>query len=354
MPEQNDPTLPANISMRDLAQIAGVSAMTVSRALRNSPKISEKTRQRIRQLAQEHNYSINPLVAAQMASIHGRRSVTYKATLGLITRTPTEGVWGGAAKVIEGVRKRCKEMGFTCDTFDLADPELTPSRLNRMLETRGIHGLIEAPMVADLADYELDSDRLILVSSNPGTLPQTIHRVCPDHYGNMDMLLRRIQQAGFKRPGFLVTLELDRRLNHLWTSRYLAFQQTEGFAKIAPYMPNNITEFDRSSFTKWLEANQPDILIVSNHELFRDKFFDQVGIEIPNDIEVLKININGPEYGFSGIDQRSEQVGAGCVKLLSQLMYQNEYGPPENPVSVVVPGKWIQGHTSPTLQQAAQ
>ena len=46
-------------SLQDLADIAGVSRATASRALNDSPKISEKTKSRLRNLAQKHNYSIN-------------------------------------------------------------------------------------------------------------------------------------------------------------------------------------------------------------------------------------------------------------------------------------------------------
>ena len=45
--------------MQDLADLAGVSRATASRALNNNPRISEKTRERIQTLAVEHGYSIN-------------------------------------------------------------------------------------------------------------------------------------------------------------------------------------------------------------------------------------------------------------------------------------------------------
>lgn len=47
------------MKMSDIAQIAGVSESTVSRALNNSPLISQKTRDRIRAIANKENYTIN-------------------------------------------------------------------------------------------------------------------------------------------------------------------------------------------------------------------------------------------------------------------------------------------------------
>ena len=46
-------------SLQDLADVAGVSRATVSRALNDSPLISDKTKKKLRELAQKHNYTVN-------------------------------------------------------------------------------------------------------------------------------------------------------------------------------------------------------------------------------------------------------------------------------------------------------
>ena len=46
-------------TLQDLADLAGVSRATASRALNDNPVISAKTRDRIQSLARQHNYSIN-------------------------------------------------------------------------------------------------------------------------------------------------------------------------------------------------------------------------------------------------------------------------------------------------------
>lgn len=48
-----------NPTSRDIADIAGVSQATVSRALRNSPLVRAETRQRIQKIAKELNYFVN-------------------------------------------------------------------------------------------------------------------------------------------------------------------------------------------------------------------------------------------------------------------------------------------------------
>ncbi|MFT4197137.1 MAG: substrate-binding domain-containing protein [Pseudoxanthomonas sp.] len=58
--------------MADLARLAGVSAITVSRALRDSPLVNPQTRERVRSLARQHGYAFN--VSAR--NLRLRRSMT--------------------------------------------------------------------------------------------------------------------------------------------------------------------------------------------------------------------------------------------------------------------------------------
>ena len=46
-------------TMQELADLAGVTRGTVSRALSDSPRVNEKTKARIRKLAEKHNYHVN-------------------------------------------------------------------------------------------------------------------------------------------------------------------------------------------------------------------------------------------------------------------------------------------------------
>jgi len=58
MPAKKKPVATA-LTMEDLAQLAGVSKITVSRALRDSPLVTVETREKVRALAEQHGYRFN-------------------------------------------------------------------------------------------------------------------------------------------------------------------------------------------------------------------------------------------------------------------------------------------------------
>ena len=70
------------MTMQDLAVLAGVSKITVSRALRDSPLVRESVRERIKELSAAHGYRLN----AAARSLRTRRAHTIT---GAIEMDPT-------------------------------------------------------------------------------------------------------------------------------------------------------------------------------------------------------------------------------------------------------------------------
>ncbi len=81
------PTRPCNLdtklTLAGLAKLAGVSASTASRALKDSPLIKLETRLRVQQLAQAHNYSVNTAASR----LRTRKTHVVAVILNLIDNT---------------------------------------------------------------------------------------------------------------------------------------------------------------------------------------------------------------------------------------------------------------------------
>jgi DNA-binding LacI/PurR family transcriptional regulator len=104
-----------SVSLRDIAQEAGVSPSTVSRALHHHPRISEETAQRIRRLAKEMGYT---------PSLPARSLVTRDtATVGLVITHVTDPFVG---RLVLGVEEAARATGysvFLASTYRDADRE---------------------------------------------------------------------------------------------------------------------------------------------------------------------------------------------------------------------------------------
>ena len=94
------------ITINDVAKTAGVSASTVSRVLADSPKISEKTKKRVRKVIEELNY--HPNAIAQ--SLANRSS----KTIGLILNVEAETLVRNPffIQAITGISEYAQEKGY--------------------------------------------------------------------------------------------------------------------------------------------------------------------------------------------------------------------------------------------------
>ena len=90
MPERKrkNPNAPASLTMADLAGLAGVSTITVSRALAGSALVSPATRERVQQLARKHGYKLN----LSARNLRLRRSHAV-AVIVEMTPTPERTMW---------------------------------------------------------------------------------------------------------------------------------------------------------------------------------------------------------------------------------------------------------------------
>ncbi|MGQ9632523.1 MAG: LacI family DNA-binding transcriptional regulator [bacterium] len=123
------------VTIKDIAERAGVSANTVSRALNNRPEISEETKRRILKIAEEAGYIPNSLARGLVS----RRTKTIGVTVG-DNRNP---FFAGIVKAIED---RARERGYNiilCNTDEECDREKEAIRL---LREKMVDGLLITPV----------------------------------------------------------------------------------------------------------------------------------------------------------------------------------------------------------------
>jgi LacI family transcriptional regulator len=123
------------VRLKDIAAAAGVSVMTVSKAMRNAPDISANTKTRIKMLAQQMGYV--PDSAAQ-----GLRSRTSRL-LGLLLPTIVNPIY---ARMVSAIEESAHEMGYDLIVAHTLNIQEREEACIRRLLARRVDGLFIVPV----------------------------------------------------------------------------------------------------------------------------------------------------------------------------------------------------------------
>ena len=150
------------VSIYDLASWAGVAPSTVSKALRDDPRISAGTRARIKALAAEAGFTPNS--AAQ--SLTTRRTMT----LGLVVRDYADPYNGLLMRGIDGAALRAGYQLLVASTHEAGERELSDIAL--LFRQRRVDGMIVVASHADEHRAQLDpSVPVVFVADHPELVP---------------------------------------------------------------------------------------------------------------------------------------------------------------------------------------
>lgn len=181
------------LTIREIAQQAGVSTATVSRVINSPDRVSDKTRMVVQQVIAEHHY-VSHGMAMSLAS-------NRSSTLGLIIPTITNSIYASSTQAIQQVAQRS---GYT---VLLGVSEFSPSeeeRLIRRLLERRVDGLI-------LTGEERSKDLYRLIESNgvPYLVTWKLTKgparpsVSFDNYGAGCLAMEHLIQLGHRRIGLI-------------------------------------------------------------------------------------------------------------------------------------------------------
>jgi LacI family transcriptional regulator len=133
------------MNLRHLARLAGISPSAVSLALRDSQKISEATKKKVRQLAAREGYRPDAKLVAMMTHLRKPQGVRQAACFGVISFYADAHPWETSrhlTQIYEGMKRRAGELGYRLEPLWLREPGMTYRRFRSILEARGIEGLL--------------------------------------------------------------------------------------------------------------------------------------------------------------------------------------------------------------------
>jgi DNA-binding LacI/PurR family transcriptional regulator len=337
-------------SLKTVATAARVSIATASLALRNSPRCAAKTRQRVARIAARLGYSPDPQIAKLMSYLHRPGGDKDGATLCYLTAFPERDGWRGLhtwEKYYAGARQRAGELGYRLEEFWLRAPGMSEQRLSNILLSRGITGVLVAPLPWEISRLALDWHRFATVAIGFSLQKPQVHRVAHDHFFSMVAALQRIHQQGYQRVGLAMSPAHDQRVARHWTAAYLAEQKAGGAAPLEicdnPSQPEQLVA--------WFRRTRPEVVVSDMLAVARG--LERAGWKVPHDFAFVHLNLPCDGQELAGVDQHSQRVGEAAVKQLVAAMHQNEVGLPHLPATTLVRGEWVEGHSLPPKSRAS-
>src|SRR6187549_2160245 len=152
-------------TVRSLARTLGLSHTTVSDARRGKGRVDPATAARVEKAAREAGYRRNPLAAAVMSELRRSRGSTFRGVLAAVDLSEPDRAPHGVfhRELVGGGRARALELGFKLEEFLVGSAGMTVARLNSILQSRGIHGVLLLPSWYAPDWMELDWSRYAAV-----------------------------------------------------------------------------------------------------------------------------------------------------------------------------------------------
>jgi len=334
------------VTLKDVAEAAKVSRMTVSLALRNHPSLPKSTRYRIREVAERLGYRPDPNIGQLMEKIRGKKTHRLPNVIAYLTAHKRRDDWHNEPTqrmYYEGAKWRADELGYCLEEFWLREPGMTERRLSEIVRNRGIEGALIAPVpIAQELFLDFHWDYVSAVEIGYSLIKPALHRCCNHQFHSMMALMRNLQRAGYRKIGLAMRRDQDTRTHHNWRAGYLASLDLLDLSKTVPMLlPDS---WSRSAFAKWLHKHHPDVIVTSGLDVAL--WLKALDIRVPGEIGLANIDLSPAMGDMTGIDQNSHDVGTAAFDLLVSLMRLNERGIPKLPRVLMLEGNYVQGSTT--------
>lgn len=324
-----------------IARHLGTTAATISRALRNDPRISAATCARAQAVATEFGYRPDPETQRLMARLRATREVRFVATLGLINdgaRRPDLYRDPYTAAVIRGAAARAAELGYRLDELHVRERGMTAERLENICRTRGMRGVLLPPQSLLREDIPLPYHDLAVVAATAARPELPLHRVSPDHFANLTTLLEQLIQLGHTRVGLITSADMEARQRHAPSSVFHWFVRQ--VRQLAPLPP---LDADRKLHTvaEWLQRHRPTAILAPDGWVLDHL---EPHARVPADLSLVIYGNRRP--GISGIDELPEAIGAAALDLLTSCVQRGEKNLPDHPKRMLIAGRYVPGKTT--------
>jgi DNA-binding LacI/PurR family transcriptional regulator len=336
-----------------IADMLGISKMTVSRALREGTSVDAEVRRLVRETAHRLGYEPDTRISQVMSAIRRSQAPQYRENLAFIWTQRARDLGSGFAfldEEFEGARRRANQLGYKVDEFYTNDPALNGAALSRILQSRGIRAALIGPPGFERthAHIWLEWKQFCCVLLGRSLANVGLARVEHDHYFGCVLAVRRLKRLRYTRIGLVISHSMDERSARLVRSAFLSFHPLG--AKEAPRLIFTSNEYDAKALKKWVTQNRPEVLLANFEEVFPR--MEQLTENTSPGVALVALNWNEKQPEIAGINQHCAAIGEQAVDLLLLRLQGNQFGLDPLAPSIKVPGSWVDSPSLPALKSA--
>lgn len=303
----------SRITLKELSKLLNVSVSTVSKALNDSPEISPKTIQRVKELAALHKYRPNPTAVNLKSSKSG--------TIGVIIPNISNHFF---ANVLSGIEAEAQKAGVQVITYISNESLDREKQIAELLSSGYVDGVLIA--VAEETQRKKDYEHLenIVHYNIPVVLYDRIDFDMPvDKVGVDDQKIffdatRLLQSRGIKKIGLATSI------HHMGVGRHRISGYKAALVSDDDFFIANSANMQslREKTEILLKDKKVDAVLCSDHisTMMTYRVAYETGRRIPEDLKVIGfINKELAEYltpSLSFVDQFPEKIGSSAMQIL--------------------------------------
>lgn len=339
-----------SVSMKQIAERAGVSMMTVSRVLRNESNVAVNTEKLIRSIADELGYKPNRLVRGMQSGRSGIVSFVVPAGHAI------------APTILEGAYDYLheKDMIMALDLVHGHVGERAVAEqskvMNRLLESR-VDGFILLPVNDEASPIYFKEvvDRkipLVMVDRQPSGFSADF--VGTDDYAGGFEAARVLAGNGCKSTVLISTGD------HVSTSRIRSEGFRDGVKKFGMKLIGDIAAPDIGHNTELLDAELKKLkgqfdgifAIADRMAISAWHSCKALKLSIPGKVKIVgfgALNLRDPRVAISSFDQQPYQIGQNAAKLLVERIEKGPSARRPKSKSILNTPIFIEGTSCPAI-----
>lgn len=325
--------------LRDVAERAGVSLVTASRALSGHPRVRASTRDKVLKAAEALHYRRNPLLSAVAARrFHPRNDL--RIPLAVLTCSKR----GIHSRHYDLATIRCESLGYQLEIVNVADRGSLRARLKEF-NARGLDGVILGQW--DSSHHllrQLDNVNVSVVEAGRHPESTGFHSVSASVFDAVMRAAVEVAERGYRRPVYLLfehtPSNLDDVVRH--AAAVESFRQCEFETSPMPYVVHDWKALQTESFRRWFRGQRPDVMIGFSgnmkHLIWEQRIAGVRGIPFVNLHTSPEASSSSP-----GITVAEPEVLAAAVDYVHELIKRGERGRPAKAFHRVLESSWHEG-----------